>query len=38
MRHGSMKMVYEVHGNFVEGVEKDVGKIMEYLGNDLNGL
>jgi len=38
MRHGSKKMVYEVHGNFVERVEKDAGKIMEYFGNGLNGL
>jgi integrase len=38
MRHGSKKMVYEVHGNYVEGLEKHAGKIVEYFGNDLNGL
>ena len=31
-------MVYEVHGNYVEGVEKDAGKIVEYFGHDLNDL
>jgi integrase len=38
MGHGSKKMVYEVYGNYVEGLEKDAGQILEYFGNDFIGL
>ena len=38
MGHGSKKMVYEVYGNYVEGLEKDAGKILEYFGNDFINL
>jgi len=38
MGHGSKKMVYEVYGNDVEGLEKDAGKILEYFGNDFINL
>ena len=38
MGHGSKKMVYEVYGDYVEGLEKDAGKILEYFGNDFKGL
>jgi len=40
MGHSSKKMIYEVYGNYVEGLEKDAGKILKYYGNDfieLNG-
>jgi hypothetical protein len=33
-------MIYEVYGNYVEGLEKDAGKILVYFGKDfieLNG-
>lgn len=35
MGHGSKKMVYEVYGNYVEGLETDADKILEYFGNDF---
>ena len=35
---GSKKMVYEVYGNYVEGLEKDAGNILEYFGNDFISL
>ncbi len=38
MGHGSKKMIYEVYGNYVEGLEKDAGKISEYFGRDSLGL
>jgi len=38
MGHGSKKMVYEVYGNYVEGLEKDAGRILEYFGKDFIGL
>lgn len=38
MGHGSKKMVYEVYGNYVEGLEKDADKVLEYFGNDFNNL
>ncbi len=38
MGHGSKKMVYEVYGNYVEGLEKDADKILEYFGNDFTRL
>jgi integrase len=38
MGHGNKKMVYEVYGNYVEGLETDAGKIFEYFGKDFIGL
>jgi len=38
MGHGSKKMIYEVYGNYVEGLEKDKKKIRAYFGNDFIGL
>ncbi len=38
MGHGSKKMIYEVYGNYVEGLEKDAGKILEYFGKDFSDL
>ena len=38
MGHGSKKMIYEVSGNYVEGLETDAGKILKYFGNDFIGL
>jgi integrase len=38
MGHGSKKMIYEVYGNYVEGLEKDVGKILSYFGKDFIDL
>lgn len=38
MGHGSKEMVYEVYGNYVEGLETDAGKILEYFGKDFLGL
>ena len=38
MGHGSKKMIYEVYGNYVEGLETDAGKILKYFGNDFIGL
>jgi len=37
MGHGSKKMVYETYGNYVDGLEKDKDKILEYFGNDFLG-
>ena len=38
MGHGSKKMIYEVYGNYVEGLEEDAGKILEYFSRDFLGL
>jgi integrase len=38
MGHGSKKMVYEVYGNYVEGLETDASRIAGYFGNDFDGL
>jgi len=38
MGHGSKKMIYEVYGNYVEGLETDAGKILKYFGKDFIGL
>jgi len=35
MGHGSKKMIYEVYGNYVEGLETDAGKILEHFGSDF---
>jgi integrase len=38
MGHGSKEMVYEVYGNYVEGLETDASRIAEYFSNAFNGL
>ncbi len=38
MGHGSKEMIYEVYGKYVEGLEKDAGKIKEYFGKDFMGI
>jgi integrase len=38
MGHGSKEMVYEVYGEYVEGLERDAGKILDYFGKDFIGL
>lgn len=35
MGHGSKKMVYEVYGDYVEGLEEDFWQILEYFGRDF---
>lgn len=35
MGHGSKKMVYEVYGQYVDGLEQHMGKIREYYGYDF---
>lgn len=35
MGHRDKKMVFEVYGNYVEGLEQDVMKILEYFGKDF---
>jgi integrase len=35
MGHASKQMVYEVYGNYVEGLEEDGEKIFEYFGKDF---
>ncbi|MEW6490812.1 MAG: tyrosine-type recombinase/integrase [Thermodesulfobacteriota bacterium] len=38
MGHGSKKMIYEVYGRYVEGLESDAGMIRDYFGKDFLGL
>lgn len=38
IRDGSKKIVYEVYGNYIENLEKDADKILEYFGNGFNSL
>ncbi|GAB4271370.1 MAG: hypothetical protein Kow0092_26100 [Deferrisomatales bacterium] len=33
--HGSKQMVYEVYGEYVEGLEQDAEAIRSYLGEDF---
>ena len=35
MGHASKQMVYEVYGNYVEGLEEDAEKIYHYFGQDF---
>lgn len=35
MGHGSKKMVYEVYGEYIEGLEEDACNILEYFGRDF---
>lgn len=37
MGHRDKKMVFEVYGNYVEGLEQDVEKILNYFGKDFIG-
>ncbi len=36
--HGSKKMIYEVYGNYMEGLETDAGQILGYFGKYFIGL
>ncbi len=35
MGHGSKKMIYEVYGDYIEGVEEDFWQILAYYGQDF---
>lgn len=35
MGHGSKKMIYEVYGDYIEGLEEDFWQILEYYGRDF---
>lgn len=35
MGHGSKKMVYEVYGDYIDGLEDDFWQILEYFGQDF---
>jgi integrase len=35
MGHGSKKMIYEVYGDYIEGLEDDFWEILEYYGRDF---
>ena len=35
MGHGTKKMVYEVYGDYIEGLEDDAWNILEYFGRDF---
>ena len=35
MGHASKQMVYEVYGNYVEGLEEDAEAIYHYFGEDF---
>ena len=35
MGHSSKKMIYEVYGDYVEGLEDDFSRILEYFGKDF---
>ena len=35
MGHGSKKMIYEVYGDYIEGLEEDFWLILEYFGSDF---
>jgi integrase len=37
MGHGSKKMIYEVYGDYVEGLEQDAPAIFAYFGRDFLG-
>jgi len=38
MGHGSKEMVYDVYGKYVDGLETDAGKIIDYFGSDFIGI
>lgn len=35
MGHASKQVVYEVYGNYVDGLEEDAEAIMSYFGEDF---
>jgi integrase len=35
MGHGSKQMVYEVYGEYIDGLEQDAEKILDYFGPDF---
>ena len=35
MRHGSKQMIYEVYGDYIEGLDEDFWQILEYFGRDF---
>ncbi len=35
MGHGSKKMIYEVYGDYIDGLEEDFWPILEYFGRDF---
>jgi integrase len=35
MGHKDKKMIFEVYGNYVEGLERDIEKILNYFGSDF---
>jgi hypothetical protein len=35
MGHASKQMFYEAHGNYVEGLEEDGERILEYMERDF---
>jgi integrase len=35
MGHSSKKMIYDVYGDYVEGLEDDYSRILEYFGKDF---
>lgn len=35
MGHGSKKMIYEVYGDYIEGLDEDFWQILEYYGRDF---
>lgn len=36
--HGSKKMIYEVYGRYVDGLETDAGKALDYFDYDFKWL
>jgi len=37
MGHGSKSMIYDVYGKYVEGLERDRDRILDYFGEDFLG-
>jgi integrase len=35
MGYASKQMIYEVYGNYVEGLEEDTNAVLEYFGRDF---
>jgi integrase len=35
MGHGTKQMIYEVYGDYIEGLEEDLWQILEYFGKDF---
>ena len=35
MGHGSKQMIYEVYGDYIEGLDEDLWQILEYFGRDF---